>query len=52
MYVIDNPQLIAPEKIVYCIVFVLPEPIKCQLWVSIYQARGLIAQDDTGMNGK
>ncbi|KAL9983678.1 hypothetical protein ACROYT_G005892 [Oculina patagonica] len=26
------------------------KPIKCQLWVSIYQARGLIAQDDTGMN--
>ena len=25
---------------------------KCQLWVSIYQARGLIAQDNTGMNGK
>jgi len=24
--------------------------IKCQLWVSIYQARGLIAQDDSGMN--
>ncbi|KAJ7336514.1 hypothetical protein OS493_011724 [Desmophyllum pertusum] len=25
-------------------------PTKYQLWVSIYQARGLIAQDDTGMN--
>ncbi|CAH3022077.1 unnamed protein product, partial [Porites evermanni] len=26
------------------------EPIKCELWVSIYRARGLLAQDDTGMN--
>lgn len=49
-YCESNHKLTAPEHVVYCFVFL--EPIRCQLWVSIYQARGLVAQDDTGMNGK
>lgn len=30
----------------------LTEPHKYQLWVYIYQARDLVAKDDSGMNGK
>lgn len=30
----------------------ISEPHKYQLWVYIYQARDLIAKDESGMNGK
>lgn len=49
-YCETNHKSTTPKKLY--VVFVFLEPIRCQLWVSIYQARGLIAQDDSGMNGK
>ena len=35
-----------------CILCLKLGVMKCQLWVSIYQARGLISQDKTGKNGE
>ena len=33
-------------------IILLLEPHRYQLWVYIYQARDLLAFDDSGMNGK
>ena len=40
------------EKIVNGEPFFFVEPHKYQLWVYIYQARDLIAKDESGMNGR
>ena len=41
---------ISPKKRLSTFFFV--EPHKYQLWVYIYQARDLIAKDESGMNGR